>query len=409
MRDGQEKHHVRRKHAVARHDPHQRFNHEHDSSSTRRPRRTDLRQGPREHDRSRDADVVHRRRQGRARVRRHRDRRARPQLDLRGDGVPPLEHQAPDAGRAQRAQERAAGRVRDPRRDLRHDQVVPEGRRADARPSHAGLRARAARCRGDLERDDARRHRERQAPGAAPRRQDADPDRELRPSPLGQGVRPPEQVVRHRHQLPLDAQRREADRGDVPRSRHLPHPARGSRPQCVDLRRPRHDRHAVRHVQRDDDRRRHPQGSAPRRRQRGSHDHARRDRLDGQRRAVHQGQARAQGTHHGLRSPRLQGVRPARDLPQDVRQADRDRHGQPQALRDEPEDRGHRPRREGRQGNLPERRLLQRDDLPLPRHQDRPLHLHVRDEPHVGLGRPLHRAAPGQPSYPPAGEVQRAA
>ena len=50
-----------------------------------------------------------------------------------------------------------------------------------------------------------------------------------------------------------------------------------------------------------------------------------------------------------------------------------------------------------------------RNDLPLPWHQDRLVHLHVRNEPHERLVRPLHRATPRQSPHPPTSALHRSA
>jgi hypothetical protein len=75
-------------------------------------------------------------------------------------------------------------------------QSYPEGRRADARAPHAGVGARAARRgRGARATPSATGIEQREASSAAVCvAEDADADRELRPSPVGQGVRPSEQV-----------------------------------------------------------------------------------------------------------------------------------------------------------------------------------------------------------------------
>ena len=98
---------------------------------------------------------------------------------------------------------------------------------------------------------------------------------------------------------------------------------------------------------------------------------------------------------HGLRPPRVQELRPARDdhprdVPQGARQARPER--QP-AVRARAAARGSRA--EGRLLHqpqaLPERRLLLRHHLPRARHPARDVHRDVRDRAHRGLGRALVR------------------
>ena len=62
----------------------------------------------------------------------------------------------------------------------------------------------------------------------------------------------------------------------------------------------------------------------------------------------------------------------------------------------------------GREGPLPERRLLLGVDVPLPRHRHRPVHADLRDEPRRRLGCARDRAARGQPPDPAELGVRRA-
>ena len=64
------------------------------------------------------------------------------------------------------------------------------------------------------------------------------------------------------------------------------------------------------------------------------------------------------------------------------------------------DERAHREGRDGGEGPVPERGLLLRLHLPLPRHRDRAVHAHLRDEPGGGLGRARDRAARRQPPDP---------
>ena len=99
-------------------------------------------------------------------------------------------------------------------------------------------------------------------------------------------------------------------------ARDAPDPARRPRAELLDERGARRRLLARRPVLGRVGRDRRPLRPAPRRRERGRAADARRDRRQEERPGVHRGREGGQGPAHGLRPPRLQELRPARDADQ---------------------------------------------------------------------------------------------
>ena len=269
-------------------------------------------------------------------------------------------------------------------------------------------------------------------PGARAARQPADredPDaRRLRLPPLdGPAVRVPRQRAQLRRQLPADDVQDERAQvqgapGARAGARRAVHPARRPRAELLDLGDARDRLLGGRPLLRGGGRDRRALRPAPRRGQRGRAADAAGDRLEGQGLGVHQGSEGVgrRGAADGLRPPRLQELRPAREDHQEDGRPGVRGHGPQPAARHRARARADSPRgRVLRQAQaLPERGLLLGPDLPGDEVPDRDVLRAVRDPAHVGLARAVagddrgqgaaHRPpAPGLPRRPRSATTPR--
>ena len=256
-------------------------------------------------------------------------------------------------------------------------------------------------------REGHRRRREPASPAGPARREDAD-DRGVRVPPLARAaVRAAAERPRlHRQLRQHDVRDRRpprAEPGAPARARDPADPPRRPRAELLDERRARRRLVAGRPVLGRVRGNRRPVRAAPRRRERGRPADARRDRRHEERPGLHRaGQGRARPAD-GLRPPRLQELRPAREAHQ-ARRGRRLRADRPQPeARDRARARADRAR--GRvlrlAPALPERRLLLGAHLPGDGLPDGLLHRALRPRPPAGLD----RAVGGAPLRPRAEDL----
>ncbi|CAA9381383.1 MAG: Citrate synthase (si), partial [uncultured Nocardioides sp.] len=370
-----------------------------DPDGRRQSRPGDVRPWLRQHGVVSQCRHVHRWRQGHPGVPRLPDRAAGGELHLPRGRLPPHPRRTSHEGGVRLLGARDhLPHVRPREREVLHG-GLPLRRPPDGHVD--GLHRRSL----DLLPGRAQHHRPGQPPHAdrADDRQDADARRLVVPPRAGQAVHLPRQRPRLHRELPLDAvqDEREEVRGRrAPRQgpRRALHPPRRPRAERLHQRGPlggldpgrpllgrlRRCRRAVR--------------PAPRWGQRGRPADAAAHRLEGEHPGVHlRGQGR-QREADGLRSPRLQELRPAGQDHQEVGGGRLRGHGHQPAPRHRQgagEDRaGGRVLRQAQA--LPQRGLLLRPHLrglPVPA---RDVHRPLRDRPHAGLAGAVARAGPGQ-------------